>query len=158
MNMALLQDLERERSSMAALREDLAAAAQEASQKEAHWVDRLAASVHEASQKEAHWTERLAASGQRIQELQGQLALAQEHSRRMQAKADSVKNRFAALLEQFRSTQGLLASTREHLKIAAEDLRTQRAQMSLLRQNVAHRLILPFGKSQRQIQELTREL
>jgi hypothetical protein len=158
MNMALQLDIERERSNMTALRQALDASANEVSQRDEHWGEKLAAFAHEASQKEEHWTERLAASGQRIQELQGQVTLAQEHSRRMQVKADSVKNRFAALLEQFRSTQDLLASTREHLKLAAEDLRTHRGHMSRLRQNVAGRLILPFGKSQRKIEELTREL
>jgi cephalosporin hydroxylase len=140
MNMALQIDLEQERSNMAAQREE------------------LAASAGEASQREEHWAEKLTASEQRIRELEGQLFLAEEQSRGMQEKAVSVKNRFAALVEQLHATQELLTLTREHLRGTAKDLVKQRGQMSILRQNVARRLILPFGKSQRKIEELTREL
>lgn len=139
MLMALQTDLEQERLNITALRGE------------------LGASEHRVSQREEHWRGEMAGSGQRIREQQVQLALKEEQLRVVQEKGASLKNRFNATVEQLHALQALLITTRKYLSETARDLLNQRAQMALLRQRVARRLILPFGKSQRKLEELTRE-
>jgi hypothetical protein len=48
-----------------------------------------------------------------------------------------------------------LKATQDRLEASAKELRLYRKQMDRLRRNISRRLILPFGRSQRKLQELT---
>jgi cephalosporin hydroxylase len=65
-------------------------------------------------------------------------------------------------LERERLAQGELSRTRDQLEAAqvqlktlAKDLRSEKKQMDRLRATMSRKLILPFGKSQRKLQQLT---
>jgi hypothetical protein len=59
-------------------------------------------------------------------------------------------------LEQERITgQSKQDELRAQLKAATKDLRSEQKQMDRLRENISRKLILPFGKSQRKLQQLT---
>ena len=75
---------------------------------------------------------------------------------------DHLRTMLAALqndLEQERlaaqAKQGELAAMQAQLKAAAKDLRSEQKQMDRLRESISRKLILPFGKSQRKLQQLT---
>jgi len=53
------------------------------------------------------------------------------------------------------SQQNELRATQAHLKAALKDLRSAQKQMDRLRESISRKLILPFGKSQRRLQQLT---
>lgn len=53
------------------------------------------------------------------------------------------------------ATQNELKATQNQLKTMAKDLRSEQKQMDRLRARISGKLILPFGKSQRKLQELT---
>ena len=56
---------------------------------------------------------------------------------------------------ELRATQDQLNATQAQLKKMAKDLRSEQKQMDRLRESISRRLILPFGKSQRKLQQLT---
>ena len=53
------------------------------------------------------------------------------------------------------SKQGELRAVQAQLKATIKDLRSAQKQMDRLRENISHKLILPFGRSQRKLQQLT---
>ena len=57
--------------------------------------------------------------------------------------------------DELRATQDQLDATQGKLKTMAKDLRFAQKQMDRLRENLSRKLILPFGKSQRKLQQLT---
>jgi len=60
-----------------------------------------------------------------------------------------------AAQDQLVATQRQLEATQRELKTMANDLKSEQKQMARLRTNISRKLILPFGKSQRKLQELT---
>jgi ubiquinone/menaquinone biosynthesis C-methylase UbiE len=60
-----------------------------------------------------------------------------------------------ATQDQLRATQDQLDATQGQLKALAKDLRSEQKQMDRLRASMSRKLILPFGKSQRKLQQLT---
>lgn len=56
---------------------------------------------------------------------------------------------------ELRTTQDQLEAARAQLKALAKDLRSEQKQMDRLRTSMSRKLILPFGKSQRKLQQLT---
>jgi len=56
---------------------------------------------------------------------------------------------------ELRAAQDQLDATKRQLKTMAKDLRSEQKQMDRLRTSILHRLILPFGKSQRKLEQLT---
>ena len=56
---------------------------------------------------------------------------------------------------EFRAAQDHLNATQAQLKEMAKDLRSEQRQMDRLRERISGRLILPFGKSQRKLEQLT---
>ena len=82
-----------------------------------------------------------------------------DHLRTMIAslQTDLERERLAAQGRQgeLRATQDQLDAAQAQLKTLAEDLRAEQKQMDRLRAGISRKLILPFGKSQRKLQELT---
>ncbi|HEX7530157.1 MAG TPA: methyltransferase domain-containing protein [Pyrinomonadaceae bacterium] len=75
---------------------------------------------------------------------------------------DQLRTMLASLqsdLEQERLTgqakQGEFRATQDQLKKMAKDLRSEQKQMDRLRASILRKLILPFGRSQRKLQQLT---
>jgi hypothetical protein len=56
---------------------------------------------------------------------------------------------------ELRATQDQLDAAQDQLKTLAKDLRSEQKQMDRLRASMSRKLILPFGKSQRKLQQLT---
>ena len=56
---------------------------------------------------------------------------------------------------ELRATQDQLKATQGQLKTMGKDLRSEQKQMDRLRESISRKLILPFGKSQRKLQQLT---
>ena len=56
---------------------------------------------------------------------------------------------------ELRATQDQLDATQAQLKTAAKNLRSEQKQMDRLRASISRKLILPFGKSQQKLQQLT---
>jgi hypothetical protein len=81
-----------------------------------------------------------------------------DHLRTMLASLqnDLEQERLAAQARQgeLRATQDQLDATRGQLKTMEKNLRTEQKQMDRLRESISRRLILPFGRSQRKLQQL----
>jgi cephalosporin hydroxylase len=60
-----------------------------------------------------------------------------------------------ATQNELKATQNELKATQDQLKTMAKDLRSEQKQMDRLRARISGKLILPFGKSQRKLQQLT---
>jgi hypothetical protein len=60
-----------------------------------------------------------------------------------------------ATQDQLKATQVQLNATQGQLKTMGKDLRSEQKQMDRLRESISRKLILPFGKSQRKLQQLT---
>ena len=56
---------------------------------------------------------------------------------------------------ELRAAQEQLDATQRELKTMAKDLRSEQKQLDRVRTSISHKLILPFGKSQRKLQQLT---
>ena len=62
---------------------------------------------------------------------------------------------FRAIEGQLKAAQDQLHATQRELKTMAKDLRSEQKQMDRLRESISRKLILPFGRSQRKLQQLT---
>ena len=56
---------------------------------------------------------------------------------------------------ELRAVQDQLDATQRQLETMAKDLKSEQKQMDRLRASLSRKLILPFGKSQRKLQQLT---
>lgn len=80
---------------------------------------------------------------------QDRLLSAQENLR-------NAENRAAATLDELQTIQAQAQIAHEHLLTTGKELVARRKQISLLRKRLRHRLILPVGKAQNELEELTR--
>lgn len=72
-----------------------------------------------------------------------------------QAQLRATQGQLQAAQDQLNAAQDQLNTTQTQLKATLKELRSAEKQMDRLREKVSHKLILPFGKSQRKLQELT---
>jgi hypothetical protein len=88
----------------------------------------------------------------RLVELQNRAETAASERDHLRAMLTSLQNDF----EQERAAAQVREDElRDQLKAALKDLRSEQKQMDRLRENISRKLILPFGKSQRKLQQLT---
>ena len=57
--------------------------------------------------------------------------------------------------DELRAAQSQLDAAQGQLKTMEKDLKAEQKQMARLRTSISRKLILPFGKSQRKLQQLT---
>jgi hypothetical protein len=87
--------------------------------------------------------------------LRAMLASLQNDLERERLAGQARQGELRAIQDQLRATQDQLDTTQAQLKTTAKDLRSEQKQMDRLRASMSHKLILPFGKSQRKLQQLT---
>ena len=156
MIMALQNDVEQERLNVLALLAELQLTDRRASESEQR--SEIARRDCEDAQTRLEALEaKLKAARDRIKAVQNQFYASDDKLLEEQEKGGDTERRFAAALDQLHATQAQLKATQEHLIATANERLNSRKQMALLRDRVSHRLILPFGKSQREVQELTRQ-
>jgi cephalosporin hydroxylase len=68
---------------------------------------------------------------------------------------EATQDQLKATQDQLKATQDQLKGSQDQLELSAKGLRLYRKQMDRLRRNALRKLILPFGRSQRKLQELT---
>ena len=145
MIMALQNDVEQERINVLALRAELRLTDRRASDNEAARIRLDAAEAQ------------LIAARDRVKALKVQLYASEDQLSAAQEKDSDTERRFEAALDQLNDTRAQLKATQEHLIATAKERLISRKQMTLLRDRVSHRLILPFGKAQRELQKLTQQ-
>jgi predicted nucleic acid-binding Zn-ribbon protein len=88
----------------------------------------------------------------RLVELENRAETASSERDHLRAMLTALQNDF----EQERVTaQAREGELRDQLKAAAKELRAAQKQMDRLRENISRKLILPFGRTQRKLQQLT---
>ena len=155
MVIALTQDIEQERLNVLALQHRYAAAeiSESAARDESSAVLSRFAEV-EAARDSA--LARLEDSEQRIRELEQELYAAEDKSRAAETSLLSSNRRAAATEDQLQSVQEQWAETRHRLQLATDELAGKRSQLREIRRQLGQRLILPVGKVQHRIYELTK--
>jgi hypothetical protein len=68
---------------------------------------------------------------------------------------DQLRTMLTSLQSDLESKQDELRAVQAQLKATSKDLRSAQKQMDRLRENISRKLILPFGRSQRKLQQLT---
>ena len=156
MIMALQNDVEQERLNVLALLTEL------------RWTDRRASEMEEKSapgrrENEAvrnrleATEEKLRAANDKLKTLQAKIYAGDDRLAQAEEKVGRTEARLAVALDQLRATQAQLKATQEHLIATARESLEGRKQLGILRERVSRRLILPFGKSQRELEKLTRQ-
>ena len=103
-----------------------------------------------ASLQSDHERERLA-----VQATQEELRTAREQLRTAQNELGAAQEQLQTARNEAGTAQEQLRTTQDELKAITSDLRSEQKQMDHLRQSMSRKLILPFGKSQRKLQQLT---
>lgn len=147
MVLSMEQDLEQERLNVAAIEHRLRLAEQRAEDSE------RAAGEGAATDGDGDPTSPMVA---KLRDLQQQLYAAEDRASAALAAARATEQRAAASEDQLHTIQAQWEETQAQLRTTGKELAARRAQISALRERLARRLILPFGKMQRRIDELTR--
>lgn len=98
---------------------------------------------------------RIATATSERDHLRAMLIAVQKELEDARLSSDSKQADIQSLQQQLNATQEQLTGTREQLRTTTKDVRFQRKQMERIREGLSHKLILPFGRSQRKIQRLT---
>jgi septal ring factor EnvC (AmiA/AmiB activator) len=94
-------------------------------------------------------------SHEEVNALQQRLFAVEDRARLSETNLRKSELRLATTEDQLRSVRDQSSTAQEQLRATAKELANRRAQIIQLRERLARRLILPFGKMQRRIEELT---
>ncbi|MFN2508576.1 MAG: methyltransferase domain-containing protein, partial [Chthoniobacterales bacterium] len=100
--------------------------------------------------------ERAEGDATRLKEMHGQLQAAHDRLRRSEESSRMADNRTAAALDELQTVHAQARDAQEALHRTGKELAARRKQISLLHERLQRRLILPFGKVQSQLDELTK--
>lgn len=158
---ALQLDLEQERLNVRALQryanvtEERAIAAETACRAADARADALAIEIEEQQSLASATAEDIRRAAENARALQNQLDIAEDRAGEAERRLRAMEARATAAEAQLHDTVAQQRAATEQLRATSVELAKRRKQILHLRERLTRRLILPFGKAQRTLAELT---